>query len=118
MRYIYFLRKYDHVSSYCNLVIECNLFDYFDFRVCFLIRNLIKFKQPIYLYEKLQMAFNFRKNYRFIVPYNNCKAYSNSAMIEGIILWNSIPLEIKQARTKNDFFNKFIKWRISQVYTK
>lgn len=115
IRYIYKLRKYNHVSEYVPLVLGCELDVYYEYRCCLFILKLIQNQQPVYLFEKLKFSSNFKHNLRLNIQSNNCLTLHRSLFVSGIKLWNTLPLSIKQQNSKL-FYNQYLTYKKSQVY--
>ena len=49
-------------------------------------------------------------NRNFIIPKPNINLFKNSISYSGTIIWNSIPLEIKNADSINSFVNRCVAW--------
>lgn len=95
IRYIYGLRRYDHVSAYQNSILGCSLTQYLNARNCIFLHKIIYSKSPRYLYEKLQFAQSDRTFNLIVQPYN----YTNSSRLfftHAIRLWNSLPVNIRR----------------------
>ena len=75
---------------------------------------------PKYLIDLFQIrttyanstTFNLRSvsNRNFIIPKPNINLFKNSISYSGTIIWNSIPLEIKNAESINSFVNRCVAW--------
>lgn len=111
VRYVFRLRKYDHLSSFSNRLIGCSLSIYLDFRVCWFIKQLLKTKSPAYLFNKLSFSFNFLENLRLIVRQNNSHCNNTSVFVKGIRLWNSLPLNIRKVESRFLFQDRFVELR-------
>lgn len=102
IRYVYGLRRYDHVSAYQNSILGCSLTQYLDARNCIFLHKIIYSKSPRYLYEKLQFTQSARIFNFIIQPFN----YTNSSSLfftYAIRLWNSLPEHIKRASGASQF---------------
>ena len=49
-------------------------------------------------------------NRHFFIPKPNINLFKNSISYSGTIIWNSIPLEIKNADSINSFVNRCVAW--------
>ena len=100
IRYIYKLRKYDHVSIYKNSILGISLMEYYKYRSTLFLYKLINGGQPRYLYDIIQFAASIRI-LNLIVP-----KYSRSQLnlfTYGVTLWNSLPISAKRAITVAGF---------------
>lgn len=116
IRYMFNLRKFDHVSPYADQVLDCSLLTYYRFRVCHFIYNLIKTKMPGYLFSKLILSKNFNTNLRLNIINNKCRALGESMFVGGIKEWNKLPLQIKFSKNRMAFLDAFILWNSTQQY--
>lgn len=100
-RYVYNLRKYDHISNYSNLILGCNFTNYMKLRICTQAFKILN-ESPAYL----QNFFNYSRSSRsnvLIIPRCFSNFLSNSFRYRSIREWNNLPRECKAART----FSKF-----------
>lgn len=95
IRFIYGLRKYDHISTYKNSLLGCDLFTYFKFNVICFIQSLVYSNKPKYLFERLSFGKSTR-NIKIILPKNKFKSYGDCLFVHGVGLWNSLPTEVKK----------------------
>lgn len=96
VRYVYGLRKYDHVTEFRRKMLGCDLHDFYDYRACLQVFKLTKEHEPLYLYSKLQCLKSTRTN-NILVPINYGNIFNSSFFVRGISLWNSLPLQVKQS---------------------
>lgn len=111
LRYVFNLRKFDHLSPVRKRLLGCDLYTFFEFRVCWFIGQLIKYKAPDYLFNKLLFSSNYASNRRLILRPNNAPCSNSSLFVRGIRLWNEIPLSIRGISSREVFRNNFILWR-------
>lgn len=102
IRYVFRLRKYDHISRYINSIVGCSLKEYYEFRVCFLIFRLLKFGSPVYLAQKLQESKSVRTK-KLLIPVNNFDIFNSSFYVRGICLWNTLPLNVRTSESCSSF---------------
>ncbi len=86
-RYIFNLRKFDHISDVSNTVLKCNLQTYYNIRVLVQFFKIIHTQSPIYLHEKLVFCHSFR-NQNLIIPTNKSHIYNSSFFVKGAALWS------------------------------
>lgn len=115
-RFMFGLRKYDHISDFSNEILGCNLTIYSEFRLCLFLQNLLKSRTPTYLYEKVILSRNFEENRKLIIPSNKFTCFNSSFFVKGIMLWNRLPLEIKKTNSRGTFLEKFLEWRNSSDF--
>ena len=101
-RYIFRLRKYDHISLFLTKVLGCTLCDYYTYRVCLYIFNIINTKLPLYLYNKFDRS-NLARNRTFTLPRNKCNLLNSSFYVKGVGVWNSLPSSVKSASSCASF---------------
>ena len=77
---------------------------------------------PIYLTDLFQMRGNesnlnnsqvnlrSTSNKNFLIPKPKISLFKNSLSYSGALVWNSVPLEIKQSSTIESFTNNCLKW--------
>ena len=102
IRYIYGLRKFDHISKYKNSIFGCSLKDYYDFRNCIFIYNILKSSEPNYISCKLKRLTSVRAN-NIELPVNRTNILNSSFFVRGISFWNMLPLEIKTSPSLKKF---------------
>jgi hypothetical protein len=94
-RYVFNLRRYDHLSTHRNELFGVPLFDYYDFRVLSFFFKLILTQRPGYLFADLISARSVRTS-NFIFPSVSPGA---SVLVRGVCLWNQLPLAINNIRS-------------------
>lgn len=102
VRFIYKLRRYDHISIHADSIFGCSLEKYYDFRVCIALYKLIVTKQPNYLFRKLSFS-NSLRTLKLNVTRRRTSSMDYAFFIRGIKLWNSLPILIKRTRNLNHF---------------
>ena len=74
---------------------------------------------PIYITEMFQikdsnnnetMTLRSDSNKNFRTPKPKLNMFKNSLSYSGALIWNSIPVEIRNANTIDSFVNKCLKW--------
>lgn len=101
-RYVFGLRKFDHIAIYSSQLLGCSLINYLELRNCIFLHKLIHGKIPHYLYEKLQFCKSSR-NMNLLIPSYNFMSSSRLFFVSAIRLWNSLPINIKIVSNKNHF---------------
>lgn len=102
LRYIYRLRKYDHISEYQNSIFGCSLANYLQFRSCAFLYKLQRSGQPSYLADQLIPGFSSR-TMNFALPRHSSRQFSMSFFVHGITLWNALPVSAKRATSVGTF---------------
>lgn len=108
IRYVFGLRKFDHISHLSTRLLNCDIFTYYKFRACYFLKNLMTKKCPTYLYEKLGFSHAFHDNLRLIPPKNSCISLNTSIFVRGVGIWNSLKKEAQTTRSRAVFFNEFV----------
>lgn len=116
VRFVYGLRKYDHISLRVNEILGCSITEYLEFRLCFFFKKLLSLRRPEYLFEKLVLGRNFQGNFRLIPSESYFVGSHGSVFVRGVRLWNSLPLSIKSVRARDNFFLQFLEWRRSREF--
>ena len=93
IRYIFCLRKYDHVSMYCKKLYSMTFDNLLKFRVIVYIHKIIVTKMPPYLFNKLCFTVSSRNNY---LRTTRCRYMISERqfLIYAIRLWNSLPIRL------------------------
>lgn len=114
IRFIFGLRKYDHVSSFRSqlkwLPIRSRRNSHF---LALLYGILFNPATPRYLKERFKFLSSARSAEKLLlsVPSSNSKFYCNSFTFRAVRLWNSLPIEIKRAKSLPIF-----KTRLKEYY--
>lgn len=116
IRYVFRLRKFDHLSTYRNRLIGCNLPMYFNFRACWFFKQLLSSGTPSYLFDKLKLSVNHGNNLRIIVRSNRLKCSNSSLFVRGAMVWNGLPVELKKIKSRSLFFDKFVTYNNGSEY--
>lgn len=98
-RFIYGIRRYDHLSHHRNAILGCSLENYLKIRSCIFLHNIIQHKTPGYLHNKLQWGTSLRC-YNLKIPQFNFLNSSRLFFVESSRIWNSLPLDIKIINSK------------------
>lgn len=103
VRYIFKLRKYDHISEYSNTVLNCNLNCYYKIRVLCQFFKIISSHTPTYLFDKLKFSLSNRNTANLIIPINRSNHLNYSFFVKGATLWNMLPTNIKNSNSVKIF---------------
>lgn len=104
VRFVYNLKRYDHVSSYANAILECPIQTYIDRRALSLLHKLIVAKTPSYLYEQLNFLHSSRHE-SLLIPRMKYKVGQRSFFVVVSRLWNSLPNSVRRLLRTSDFKN-------------
>lgn len=101
-RYIFGLRKYDHVSTFTLQILKCEIQTYFNIINLNFLYKLINTQCPRYLFEKLKFAQSSR-TYNLILPKFKYLVSSRMFFVSTVKHWNSLPTQIKMLRNYSLF---------------
>lgn len=102
IRYIYGLRRYDHVSHLSKILLDMSFDCYIKFRTLILLFDILKTHQPPYLYSKLQFPASNRSTC-LILPRFTCLTSERQFFISAIRLWNSLPNYLRVLNDRQRF---------------
>ena len=102
-RYIYNLRRFDHVSSFAVRISGCSLDNLLNFRSLSYLHEIIQTKQPDYLHGKLNFPHSTR-SFTFIIPRYNYLITERQFFVHVIRLWNSLPIAMRSVRSTRRLF--------------
>lgn len=109
LRYVYNLRKYDHISVYSKKLYGVSLNDLLKIRVLSLLHKTIYTKTPSYLHDKLVFARSSRK--KDIIPLRFKSLMSEwQFFINAIRLWNSLPSSFQFICNQSAFKKKIFEF--------
>ncbi|KAG7295249.1 hypothetical protein JYU34_022246 [Plutella xylostella] len=111
IRFIYGLRKYDHVSEFRRKLKWLPIHHRRNTHILSLLYSILfNPSSPSYLKERFEFRFtthnkNLRstENLRINIPPHTTSFYSNSFTVQAIQLWNALPLNIRQAPSPASF---------------
>lgn len=94
VRYVYGIRRHDHISEHSRDFLGCTLKQYINARNCIFLHRIINSKSPSYLFDKLQFARSAR-TLTLIQP--RCKYLNSSRLffVHVTRLWNSLPFHLR-----------------------
>jgi Reverse transcriptase (RNA-dependent DNA polymerase) len=101
-RYVYGVPRFERISAHAKNVMGVTLDEYHTFRMCSFIFTLVTEGRPAYLVDKLQIARSSR-TLNLIPPRHQLSNRGSSLFVKGATLWNSLPPEIKLARSTGAF---------------
>lgn len=90
IRYVYGLRKYDHVSSFTKSLYGVTFENFLKIRVLIFLHKIIYTRKPQYLYNNIQFARSNRGK-KIIIPKHRCLVSEWQFYINAVRLWNTIP---------------------------
>lgn len=106
IRYVFLLRRYDHVSPFRNKILGCTLEAYLDYLVIIYLHKIIISKQPPYLHEKIHF-FRSSRSPSILQPDFSCLTTERQFFTHAVRLWNALPLSIRRLHN-NDRFDEYL----------
>lgn len=85
VRFVYGLRKYDHISHVSKSIFGVGLREYLQCRRLQFMYNLIKMKNPPYLFDELVFRQSSRLRFNLAIPDFNYDQYSKSFFVFDVI---------------------------------
>lgn len=101
-RYVYGLKKFDHISEWKTSLLGCEIHDFQIARSCIFLYRLMNAKTPSYLYDKLIFPKSGRTR-DLIVPTFNFATSTRLFFINTIRSWNSIPTAVRGKLNKSNY---------------
>ena len=105
-RFVFGLRRFDHISHLNDKIFGFTLDKLLIFKRQIFLFNLIQSKEPRYLFDKIKFFQSRRCDKVIILPSFNYSRTRNTFFINDIIFWNTLPNNIKNCRTLNEFKHK------------
>lgn len=102
VRYVYGLRRHDHISVYSRMLLGCTLQQFINARNCIFLHKIINNQCPSYLFSRLKFTRSTRTIN--IIPFRY--RYLNSSrlfFIHAVRLWNSLPSSIRNISSHTNF---------------
>lgn len=106
IRYVFGLRKYDHVSSYARSLYGVSFENLLKIRTLLLLHKIIYTEKPKYLHNQLQFARSNRGK-RLILPMHRCLVSEWQFLVTAVRLWNTLP-HSQQLLSNATHFRKFL----------
>lgn len=105
-RYVYGLRKYDHISPYSKNLFGVTFENLLKIRTLILMHKIIYTETPSYLYNKIRFARSNRGK-KLIIPRHKCLVSEWQFFIRAVRLWNTIPSN-QQTNSNAQLFKQFL----------
>lgn len=102
VRYIYNLKRYDHISNFSKNILGCSLHTYIKYCALKTFNNILKTKEPRYLYDKIEFPVSNR-SFIIVQPRFTCSTSERQFFVYVIKQWNSLPLDIRKLRGTTHF---------------
>lgn len=98
LRFIYSIRKFDHISHVSDSIFGCSLWDYYNYRALIFLRKIIASHEPEYVFKDLVFAASNRTK-NLIIPKHTSARMNRSFSVRGARLWNGLPHHVKSSDT-------------------
>lgn len=112
LKYIFNLRRYDHVSEHSSKLFGCTLSEYLDLRLLVFMFNLLKYQKPKYLFDKLTLSSSQRTRNVMVIQHRTNSGH-NSILGRGIRMWNQLPLNLKIINSFEGFKSGVLKFLLA-----
>lgn len=109
LRFIYSLKRRDHISHLAPSVIGSDLNTFFKIRVLILLFKVIKYHCPSYLFEKIIFGQSSRSLCILFPPFSSL-AMDQSFLVRATRLWNKLPNCIKGFTAMSKFKSECLKF--------
>ena len=109
IRFVYGLKKFDHVSPFRSELEWLSFGLSRDYHILCLLFNVLRNSSPRYLYNRLQSVPSYVLQLRsgdghlLLFPTHHTNFYTNSFTIHSVRIWNALPTEIRSSSTYNNF---------------
>lgn len=111
VRFVFMLRKYDHISHVYNKIVGLPLKEFLRFRRLQFLFNTVQSRTPPYLYERLTFLQSARLQRHLNIPSHNYDAITKSFFYFDAQAWNALPLDIRNSTSlltfKKQLFHYF-----------
>lgn len=102
VRYVYGLRRTDHVSHLQKNLVGCPFENFYAHRSSVFLWRLLTSQNPSVLYGKLIQS-RGRRLRNLVIPTNRTVNYANSLFVRGVINWNALPPTVKHSTSEAIF---------------
>lgn len=89
-RYVFCIRRFDHISPYTTKVLGCTFLQYLKYRQCLFMFRVLKDLKPDYLHRDIVIGSSVRTK-NIIIPRHRSRYLANSFMVYSAGLWNDLP---------------------------
>lgn len=98
LRFVFHMRRSDHVSGVQNSLLGVDFFSYIDIMALCLLHKVFYVKSPCYLSDYLSPLQSLRA-VKFLIPCHRSHIGSRSFFVHAIRLWNNLPFSIQRLST-------------------
>jgi hypothetical protein len=105
---VYGVSRRDHISDYAYSLLGMPLGKFFSFKICWQICNIISSGKPGYLHDWIQFGRSTRLGGVIILRHSYAAAVVAVAsfFVREAILWNDLPLSVREERGVGKFREK------------
>jgi hypothetical protein len=102
-RYVFGIRRPEHISRYSARILGLPLGRYYSFRICCQMYRIVSTRKPDYLYRELQFGRSARLSYLIVRRHHNAATVSSVCFIRGAVLWNYLPTSVRGESSEGRF---------------
>ena len=106
-RYVFGLQRFSEASDWCKKLLGCSVQNFLFVRSCIFLFRVIAYKQPDYLYKKLNFGV-YQRNNKIIVPSYQYLASTRLFFVNSIRIWNSLPVTLRTIEDESCFKKQII----------
>lgn len=101
-RFLFGLRRFDHVSLYTIRLLGCSLDSFLKRRALVVLFKLMQSGRPDYLFDHLQFLQSSRRR-DILIPRHSRRILEDSFFVQIPRLWNTLPSEVKSVDSLGAF---------------
>lgn len=102
VRYVYGLRRFDHVSSVSNNLYGVTFENLLNIRILVFLHKIINTQTPKYIFEKIRFCQSPR-NRNIVIPRHQCLVSEWQFYVHAARLWNNLPQNQQMNSNANSF---------------
>lgn len=95
VRFVYSLKRFDHVSAFTTKLIGGQIEQFYEFRILIMLFKILLNRLPRYLYYRLHFIRSSR-TCQLLIPKHSSRAMDQSFLIRTSRLWNILPLSFRK----------------------
>jgi len=107
-RYIYGIKRNDHISGYAKQIYGITFKNYLNLRVLSMLHKIIYTKEPSYLYNRLKFSRSTRNN-NLIHPLHNTLIAERQFFVYSARLWNLLSTDLQRISNNKRFKNAVLR---------
>jgi hypothetical protein len=101
-RYVFGIRRSEHISGYSFRILGLPLAKYYSFRICCQMYKIVSTQKPDYLFRELQFGRSARLT-NLIIRRHHFSATASSFFVRGAVLWNCLPVSVRGESSEGRF---------------